>query len=100
MTDVLAESNIPKDEQQTERSRLVINKLCLINFKSFAGTQVIGPFHKVSTRRFLEIHNQTTTSHSPLSLVQMVAVKVIQLTRYSSFSVIVHPRCVNRSSQS
>ncbi|TIC27935.1 RecF/RecN/SMC protein [Wallemia mellicola] len=46
MTDVLAESNIPKDEQQTERSRLVINKLCLINFKSFAGTQVIGPFHK------------------------------------------------------
>ena len=49
MTEVLGESNAQPKEKAT-RSRLVIDKLALINFKSFAGTQVIGPFHKVSTR--------------------------------------------------
>ena len=28
--------------------RLVIHKLVLVNFKSYAGRQEIGPFHKVS----------------------------------------------------
>lgn len=29
------------------KARLVIHKLVLVNFKSYAGRQVIGPFHKV-----------------------------------------------------
>lgn len=53
--DVLGESNKQPEqpeqpEEKPKRSRLVIHQLALINFKSFAGTQVIGPFHKVSTR--------------------------------------------------
>lgn len=35
------------DEPQGPKPRLVIHKLALVNFKSYAGRQVIGPFHKV-----------------------------------------------------
>ncbi|KAH8111883.1 RecF/RecN/SMC [Phellopilus nigrolimitatus] len=31
---------------QGPKSRLVIHKMALVNFKSYAGRQVIGPFHK------------------------------------------------------
>ncbi|KAL0952089.1 hypothetical protein HGRIS_008725 [Hohenbuehelia grisea] len=34
------------EEPQEPKSRLVIHKLALINFKSYAGRQEIGPFHK------------------------------------------------------
>jgi len=37
----------PLEEPQGPRSRLVIHKLVLVNFKSYAGRQEIGPFHKV-----------------------------------------------------
>lgn len=43
------------EEPKGPRARLVIHKLVLVNFKSYAGRQVIGPFHKVrlsSLRRF------------------------------------------------
>lgn len=36
-----------KEEQQPKKPRLVITKMVLNNFKSYAGRQVIGPFHKV-----------------------------------------------------
>ncbi|KAH9980780.1 RecF/RecN/SMC protein [Russula compacta] len=36
----------PLEEPQGPRSRLVIHKLVLVNFKSYAGRQEIGPFHK------------------------------------------------------
>jgi structural maintenance of chromosome 4 len=39
---------LPLEELQGPRSRLVIHKLVLVNFKSYAGCQEIGPFHKVS----------------------------------------------------
>lgn len=35
-------------EPQGPTSRLVIHKMVLVNFKSYAGRQEIGPFHKVS----------------------------------------------------
>ena len=37
----------PVEEDQGPKSRLVIHKMVLINFKSYAGRQEIGPFHKV-----------------------------------------------------
>jgi len=40
---------IKEQEPQGPRARLIIHKLVLINFKSYAGRQEIGPFHKVST---------------------------------------------------
>ncbi len=38
---------LPFEEPQGPRPRLVIHKLVLVNFKSYAGCQEIGPFHKV-----------------------------------------------------
>lgn len=43
-------SSIPQvvgGEPQGPKPRLVIHKLALVNFKSYAGRQEIGPFHKV-----------------------------------------------------
>ena len=34
------------EEPQGPRARLVIHKMALVNFKSYAGRQEIGPFHK------------------------------------------------------
>ncbi|KAH7886361.1 RecF/RecN/SMC N terminal domain-containing protein [Phlebopus sp. FC_14] len=36
----------PVEEPKGPKSRLVIHKMALINFKSYAGRQEIGPFHK------------------------------------------------------
>jgi hypothetical protein len=36
-------------EDTGPKSRIVITHLVLNNFKSYAGRQVIGPFHTVST---------------------------------------------------
>ena len=38
---------LPPEEPQGPKSRLVIHKMALVNFKSYAGRQEIGPFHKV-----------------------------------------------------
>lgn len=35
------------EEANVPMSRLVIHKMVLVNFKSYAGRQEIGPFHKV-----------------------------------------------------
>ena len=37
----------PPEEPSGPKSRLMIHKMALVNFKSYAGRQVIGPFHKV-----------------------------------------------------
>jgi len=37
----------PPEEPSGPKSRLVIHKMVLVNFKSYAGRQEIGPFHKV-----------------------------------------------------
>ena len=41
--------NFPREIQEPAgpKSRLVIHKMVLVNFKSYAGRQEIGPFHKV-----------------------------------------------------
>lgn len=36
------------EEDKGPKPRLVIHKIVLVNFKSYAGRQEIGPFHKVS----------------------------------------------------
>ncbi|PPQ96365.1 hypothetical protein CVT26_004967 [Gymnopilus dilepis] len=36
----------PPEEPSGPKSRLVIHKMALVNFKSYAGRQEIGPFHK------------------------------------------------------
>jgi structural maintenance of chromosome 4 len=38
---------LPLEEPQGPKPRLVIHKLVLVNFKSYAGCQEIGPFHRV-----------------------------------------------------
>lgn len=40
----------PPEEPGVQKSRLVIHKMALVNFKSYAGRQEIGPFHKVCLR--------------------------------------------------
>lgn len=37
----------PPEEPKGPKSRLTIHKMALVNFKSYAGRQEIGPFHKV-----------------------------------------------------
>jgi structural maintenance of chromosome 4 len=36
------------DDSKKKQPRLVMKKMVLNNFKSYAGRQVIGPFHKVN----------------------------------------------------
>ena len=46
-----APSSLPQaipEEPAGPKARLVIHKMALVNFKSYAGRQEIGPFHKVS----------------------------------------------------
>ena len=38
---------LPLEDPQGPKPRLVIHKLVLVNFKSYAGCQEIGPFHRV-----------------------------------------------------
>ena len=52
-----APSSLPTtmpEEPSGPKSRLVIHKMALVNFKSYAGRQEIGPFHKVSNAPVLE----------------------------------------------
>ena len=44
--------NTMPEEPASPKSRLVIHKMALINFKSYAGRQEIGPFHKVNISIF------------------------------------------------
>jgi hypothetical protein len=40
-------SQLPLPDAQTPSTRLIISKMVLKNFKSYAGIQEVGPFHKV-----------------------------------------------------
>lgn len=44
-----SQPQVVEEEPEGPNPRLVIHKLALVNFKSYAGRQVIGPFHKVCT---------------------------------------------------
>jgi structural maintenance of chromosome 4 len=43
-----SQSQVVSEEPKGPKSRLVIHKMALVNFKSYAGRQEIGPFHKVN----------------------------------------------------
>lgn len=50
-----SQAKVIPEEPKGPQSRLVIHKLALTNFKSYAGRQEIGPFHKVYVIRLLSI---------------------------------------------
>jgi len=61
-----APSSLPKtmpEEPSGPKARLVIHKMALINFKSYAGRQEIGPFHKVS-HSLITVSSLDHTHHS------------------------------------
>lgn len=63
-------STLPQDVPQEPagpKSRLVIHKMALVNFKSYAGRQEIGPFHKVSL-----CGDSTTLGHNVYSTVLLL----------------------------
>jgi structural maintenance of chromosome 4 len=66
----------PLEEPRGPRPRLVIHKLVLVNFKSYAGRQAIGPFHKVSYFRVatprLIICSPSRQSSAPMVLVNQI----------------------------
>ena len=47
----------PPEEPSGPKSRLVIHKMALVNFKSYAGRQEIGPFHKACFRVDHDLYN-------------------------------------------
>ena len=66
----------PLEEPQGPRPRLVIHKLVLVNFKSYAGRQEIGPFHKVScflvaTSRLI-VCSPSRQSSAPMALANQI----------------------------
>jgi len=66
----------PLEEPHGPRPRLVIHKLVLVNFKSYAGRQEIGPFHKVSYFRVatprLIICSPSRQSSAPMVLANQI----------------------------
>lgn len=91
-------SSLPQvvpEEPTGPKSRLVIHKLALINFKSYAGRQEIGPFHKVTNIgqapvTMTDLFN--ACSHFPLSLVPMGLENPILSMLSYSYSDTVLPR--------
>lgn len=52
--------------------RLIIKKMVLENFKSYAGTVEIGPFHKVRLTKQCESYNRGFTQHVPFCSAKCV----------------------------
>jgi structural maintenance of chromosome 4 len=82
----------PLDEPQGPRPRLVIHKLALVNFKSYAGRQEIGPFHKVGRFR-VALPRLIICSLSRQLLVPMVLVNQILSMHYFLCLVTALVRC-------
>jgi structural maintenance of chromosome 4 len=82
------------EEPQGPKSRLVIHKMALINFKSYAGRQEIGPFHKVHrSMQPRESNAYICPSPSLLLWDQMAPENLIQSTPCSLCSVTERRRC-------
>jgi structural maintenance of chromosome 4 len=93
----------PMEEVKGPKTRLVIHKMVLVNFKSYAGRQEIGPFHKVRLSTFafgVVILILFVASHSRQSLVPMAQASQTRSTRCCSCSDTVHQKCVRVNSQS
>jgi structural maintenance of chromosome 4 len=89
----------PLEEPKGPHPRLVIHKLVLVNFKSYAGRQEIGPFHKVGC--FCPMASSLISGSLSLqSSGPMVLANPIPSMRCSSCSDTVPPRCDKENSQS
>ena len=89
----------PLEEPKGPHARLVIHKLVLVNFKSYAGRQEIGPFHKVSCFRSMA-SSLISGSLSLQSSGPMVLANPIPSMRCSSCSDTVLPKCDKENSPS
>lgn len=96
-----AQAPPPADEPKGPKARLTIHKMALVNFKSYAGRQEIGPFHKAG--RFHSHSNQKREvllcqhSHSRLSLARTGLANPTPSTRCSSCLVTARRRCARGS---
>jgi structural maintenance of chromosome 4 len=92
------------EEPKGPISRLVIHKLVLINFKSYAGRQEIGPFHKVCAIvdlfNLLALNSSVYRSRSPPSLDLTGLASLTLLTLYSLFLATAHRKCGKANSPS
>jgi structural maintenance of chromosome 4 len=89
----------PLEEPKGPHSRLVIHKLVLVNFKSYAGRQEIGPFHKVGCCR--SIVSSLISGSLSLQLSGPMALgSRIPSMHCSSCSDTVLPRCDKENSPS
>lgn len=79
------------EEPQGPKPRLVIHKMALVNFKSYAGRQEIGPFHKVISSDIVlnDVTNSATFSRFQLSWAPMAQESRILLTPSCLFLVTV-----------
>ena len=89
----------PLEEPKGPHPRLVIHKLVLVNFKSYAGRQEIGPFHKVGCCR--SVVSSLISGSLSLQLSGLMALgSRIRSMHCSSCSDIVLPRCGKENSPS
>jgi structural maintenance of chromosome 4 len=88
---------LPLEDLQGPRPRLVIHKLVLVNFKSYAGCQEIGPFHRVGCSQCRNI-KLISCSLSQRSSDPMVRASRILLMRYFLYSGTVLARCDKENS--
>ena len=65
-----SQSQVPQPEEpKGPQARLTIHKMVLVNFKSYAGRQEIGPFHKVGLNRIVVDGSKRALSQSFSSIV-------------------------------
>lgn len=87
----------PAEIETGPKSRLIIHKMALVNFKSYKGRQEIGPFHKVRLGEVFQSRPrhlfQDLCSHSQLSLGQTVPENQTRSTPFCSSLGIEPVRC-------
>ena len=88
---------LPLEDLQGPKPRLVIHKLVLVNFKSYAGCQEIGPFHRVGYFQCRNI-KLISCSLSQRSSDLMVRASQILSMRYFLCSGTVPARCDKENS--
>jgi len=88
---------LPLEDPQGPRPRLVIHKLVLVNFKSYAGCQEIGPFHRVGCFQCRNIKLISCSLSQPLSDLMVRASRILSM-RYFLCLGTVPARCDKENS--
>jgi structural maintenance of chromosome 4 len=88
---------LPLEDPQGPRPRLVIHKLVLVNFKSYAGCQEIGPFHRVGCFRCRNIKLISCSLFQRSSDLMVRASRILSM-RYFLCSGTVPARCDKENS--